>query len=171
VTADARLALEGVAKNVATPAPNPLTPVEIGRPVQFVRVPDAGVPSAGVTNVKLVNDPDAVPENVGLVNVLFVRVSDPASVASVPVVGNVTLVAPVNVMVSAYPPEIVRSFGRLRLPPVVVRAVPPALTTTILFPNPDIVGSLSNPVATDANSARIVEDEPGAPVAGTAAAL
>jgi len=61
VRADARLALEGVAKNVATPVPSPETPVEIGRPVQLVSVPDAGVPRAGVVSV-------------GLVSVLLVRV-------------------------------------------------------------------------------------------------
>lgn len=54
VTAVAKFALEGVARNVAMPAPNPLTPLEIGRPVAFVRVPLAGVPSAGVTKVGLV---------------------------------------------------------------------------------------------------------------------
>lgn len=51
VTADARLALEGVARNVATPVPRPETPVEIGRPVQLVNVPDDGVPRTGVTKV------------------------------------------------------------------------------------------------------------------------
>ena len=51
VTADARLALDGVARNVATPVPRPLTPVEIGKPVQLVSVPLVGVPSKGVTNV------------------------------------------------------------------------------------------------------------------------
>lgn len=50
-TADAKLAEEGVAKNVATPEPRPDTPVAIGRPVAFVNVPDAGVPKAGVTIV------------------------------------------------------------------------------------------------------------------------
>jgi hypothetical protein len=50
-TADAKLALVGVPKNVATLAPKPLTPVEIGNPVQLVSVPDVGVPNAGVTNV------------------------------------------------------------------------------------------------------------------------
>ena len=54
VTADARFALDGVAKNVATPAPRPLTPVLIGSPVAFVSVADDGVPSAGVTSVGLV---------------------------------------------------------------------------------------------------------------------
>lgn len=61
VTAAARLADVGVAKNVAMPAPSPATPEEMGRPVQFVRVPLAGVPNAGVVSV-------------GLVRVLFVKV-------------------------------------------------------------------------------------------------
>ena len=46
-----RFALDGVARNVATPVPNPLTPVLIGNPVQFVSVPLVGVPSTGVTRV------------------------------------------------------------------------------------------------------------------------
>jgi len=44
VTALIKLALDGVAKNVATPVPRPLTPVDIGSPVPFVSVTDAGVP-------------------------------------------------------------------------------------------------------------------------------
>lgn len=51
VIAAARLALLGVARNVAMPVPKPLTPVLIGRPVALVSVPLAGIPSAGVTNV------------------------------------------------------------------------------------------------------------------------
>lgn len=51
VTAARRLAELGVARNVATPVPRPDTPVEIGRPVQLVKVPDVGVPKSGVTNV------------------------------------------------------------------------------------------------------------------------
>ena len=54
VTAAARFAELGVARNVATLVPRPDTPVLIGRPVQFVSVPDVGVPSTGVTNVGLV---------------------------------------------------------------------------------------------------------------------
>ena len=46
VTAAARLAEDGVARNVATPVPRPDTPVEIGSPVAFVSVPLDGVPSA-----------------------------------------------------------------------------------------------------------------------------
>ena len=44
------------------PVPRPSIPVATGRPVAFVRTPDAGVPRAGVVSV-------------GDVNVLFVRVS------------------------------------------------------------------------------------------------
>ena len=51
VMADAKLELEGVAKNVATPAPRPLTPVLIGRLVALIRLADCGVPKTGVTNV------------------------------------------------------------------------------------------------------------------------
>ena len=40
VTADAKFALDGVAKKVAIPDPNPLTPVATGSPVQLVNVPD-----------------------------------------------------------------------------------------------------------------------------------
>jgi len=51
VTAEARFAEVGVARKVATFAPRPLTPVEIGKPVAFVKVTEEGVPSAGVTSV------------------------------------------------------------------------------------------------------------------------
>ena len=54
--------------------------------MQELSTPDAGVPSAGVVSV-------------GEVSVLFVNVSVPAKVASVPVVGKVTLVAAVSVLV------------------------------------------------------------------------
>jgi hypothetical protein len=64
VTAEIRLALEGVPKKVATPVPKdvipvpplatgkvPVTPVVRGRPVAFVKVAELGVPNAGVTSV------------------------------------------------------------------------------------------------------------------------
>ena len=54
---------EKVANIVATPVPSPLTPEPIGNPVQFVNVPDVGVPRTGVTNDGLVantNDPEPV---------------------------------------------------------------------------------------------------------------
>jgi hypothetical protein len=53
VTAEARLADDGVARKVATPVPSPDTPVEIGSPVAFVSVADRGVPRVGVTRVGL----------------------------------------------------------------------------------------------------------------------
>jgi len=56
VTAEAKLADDGVAKKVAMPAPKPLTPVEIGKPVALVSVADAGVPKTGVTSVGLVDN-------------------------------------------------------------------------------------------------------------------
>ena len=51
VSAAAKLADDGVAKKVATLAAKPETPVEIGRPVQLVRVPEPGVPNTGVMKV------------------------------------------------------------------------------------------------------------------------
>ena len=63
VTAAAKLALDGVARKVATFVPRPDTPVEIGKPVQLVSVPEEGVPSAGVVSDGLVEsttEPDPV---------------------------------------------------------------------------------------------------------------
>lgn len=51
VTADAKLAEDGVAKNVATFAPSPEMPEETGRPEQLVSVPEAGVPKTGAVKV------------------------------------------------------------------------------------------------------------------------
>jgi len=51
VTAEAKLAEEGVARKVATPDPSPEIPVETGKPVPLVNVTELGVPKAGVTNV------------------------------------------------------------------------------------------------------------------------
>lgn len=63
VTAFSKLALDGVAKNVATFAPSPEIPVLTGNPVALVKVTLDGVPRAGVTNVGDVpntNAPDPV---------------------------------------------------------------------------------------------------------------
>jgi hypothetical protein len=61
-TAIRKLADDGVAKNVATPVPRPLTPVAIGKPVAFVKVALDGVPRAGVTSVGLLaNTKEPVP--------------------------------------------------------------------------------------------------------------
>src|SRR3989338_6525707 len=48
VTAAAKLAVEGVARKVATPVPSPEIPVETGRPVALVRVAADGVQRFGV---------------------------------------------------------------------------------------------------------------------------
>jgi hypothetical protein len=66
VTALARLALDGVARNVATPVHSPLTPVEIGSPVRFVAVPDEGVPRAPPFTTGAHTDPTFVARAVAI---------------------------------------------------------------------------------------------------------
>jgi len=61
VTAVARFALVGVAKNVAIPVAKPEIPVLTGNPVAFVKTPLEGVPSAGEVKVGEVR---VTPENV-----------------------------------------------------------------------------------------------------------
>jgi hypothetical protein len=51
VTAEAKLAEEGVARKVATPDPSPEIPVETGKPVALVNVTELGVPKSGVIRV------------------------------------------------------------------------------------------------------------------------
>ena len=82
VTAEAKLAELGVAKNVATPVPKPDTPVAIGKPVALVNVADCGVPRIGVTNVGLVaNTAEPVPvSSVKAANKLA-ELNDPNDVA------------------------------------------------------------------------------------------
>ena len=81
--------------------------------VQEDSTPDAGVPSAGVVNV-------------GEVSVLLVRVSEPAKVLKVPVVGKVTFVVPVKVLVYAKLPEPVTVIAALFATPV-----PPLAAATV----------------------------------------
>ena len=81
VTAAAKLAEDGVAKNVATPVPRPEMPVDTGSPVTLVITPLTGVPKAG-------------PVSVGLVSVLFVSVCVPDSVATVESIATVTAEEP-----------------------------------------------------------------------------
>lgn len=52
VIAAARFALVGVPRKVAIPVPRPETPVEIGRPLTLVKVPEDGVPSAPPLTIK-----------------------------------------------------------------------------------------------------------------------
>src|SRR5688572_18803886 len=60
--------------------------------------------------------------------VLFVRASEPARVAKVPVVGRVTLVAPVVVSVKLFAPDVMKSAAKVRLPETItVLAASPGL--------------------------------------------
>jgi len=68
----------------------------IGRPVALVSVTDDGVPSAGVTSVGLVAR-TMLPEPVVVL----------PSAVTVPLVGNVSVVAPVKVKVELYAPEVI----------------------------------------------------------------
>lgn len=96
-TAAAKFALEGVAKNVATPEPKPETPVEIGSPVQLVNVPEDGVPSAGVTSVGDVIVPPAI---VGEIRWVFCWATFVPSLHTVIVLpaGIATVVPPLSVV-------------------------------------------------------------------------
>lgn len=82
VTAVARFEEDGVARNVATPVASPDIPVETGNPVQFVNVPEVGVPKRGVTNVGDVAK-TAAPLPVSSVRAVdkFAELKDPKEVA------------------------------------------------------------------------------------------
>jgi hypothetical protein len=115
VTAVIKLAEDGVAKNAATPAAKPDTPVEIGKPVQLVRVPDEGVPKAGVTRVgDVANTKAPLPVSSEITpsnseeEVAANTLSLLPVVVKVPAVGNVTLVAAVVVSVNPKAPTVVR---------------------------------------------------------------
>lgn len=76
------VALEVLAKAVATPVPKPLTPVAIGRPVALVRVPDVGVPNIGVTKVgEVANTAEPVPVSSVKAPSNWAEVNDPSTVA------------------------------------------------------------------------------------------
>jgi hypothetical protein len=82
VTVASKLALEGVAKNVATPVPRPDTPVLIGKPVAFVSVTDVGVPKIGVTKVgEVANTADPVPVSSVNAPKRLAELNDPNDVA------------------------------------------------------------------------------------------
>jgi hypothetical protein len=113
VSAEMRLALLGVARSVATPVPNPETPVDIGSPVALVRVPDVGVPRIGVTNVGLVAK-TAAPVPVSSVSAVkrFEEVKLPSTVAL-----PVDVTAPVRLALVVTVPAV-------KLAPVPVMLVP-----------------------------------------------
>lgn len=162
-----------------------------GSPVQFVRTPDAAVPSAGVVNVgdvkvllvsvseparvqKSLSDKAAlncavVPDSVLLVRliVLLVSVSVLEEVIMEPLVGRVMLVVPVSVNVREYAPDVAKLPASANVPVVTVRPVAPELIITALLPFPERSGSFAEmPVSTALNSARMVAELPEELVAG-----
>jgi len=115
VTAVIKLAEDGVAKNAATPAAKPDTPVEIGRPVQLVKVPEVGVPNNGVVRVGEVantKSPDPVSSDMTPANsadeVAACTLNLLPVVIRIPAVGNVTLVTSVVLSVRLKPPTVAR---------------------------------------------------------------
>jgi hypothetical protein len=113
VSAVAKLDDEGVIKNAVTPTPVPVTlPTGI---LQLVRVPEDGVPNAGVTRTgEVANTKAPLPvssditpsnsEDVVAANTLSLL----PVVVKVPAVGNVTLVAAVVVSVKLLAPEVAK---------------------------------------------------------------
>ena len=106
VTAAAKLADVGVAKNVATLVPKPDTPEEMGNPVALVRVKVVGVPRLGVTKV---GDVARTTAPVPVTAVIPV----PAIWNVLPVVLNVLLV---NVSVVALPTKVSAVVGNINVP-------------------------------------------------------
>lgn len=116
VTAVARLALDGVERNAATPAPRPEIPVDTGSPVALVRTAADGVPRAGVTRV------GEVAKTLAPVPVSSVR-----SAARLPLVG-----VPRNVAAPAAKPDTPVEIGRpVALVSVPLAGVPSAGVTSV----------------------------------------
>jgi hypothetical protein len=132
--AEARLADDGVPRNVATPLPRPETPVEIGKPVKLVATPEAGVPNAGVTSVgEFDNTTEPVP-------VELVTPVPPLATGRVPVMSAVERVTASQV---AFVPSVCRYLfalpvwlgNRLFKAAVAVEApVPPSATAKSVIP-------------------------------------
>jgi hypothetical protein len=175
VSAAAKFADEGVAKNAATFAAKPETPVEIGRPVQLVRVPEPGVPNTGVMNVGVLlntNNPVPLSSDITPANSADEVAANTLSllplVVKVPAVGNVTLVAAVVVSVKLKAPAVARVEPSAN---VKVAAVAGAVKATLLMlvavatPNTGVtrVGVLANtlaplPVSSVSAAAKLAED-------------
>jgi len=151
VTADAKLALVGVARNVATPVPKPLTPVEIGNPVAFVNVPDDGVPKAPplttnapdepVFTAKAVATPVPKPETPVLIGNPVVLVKTPLDGVPSAGVVNVGLVnvTPANVVTVAPKATLVDPIVTVEL----VRAELPMLVKVFVDPLMDLFVNVS----------------------------
>ena len=139
VTAAARFVDDGVARKVATFVPSPDTPVAIGNPVQFVRVPDVGVPRMGVARVGDVaktNEP--VPVSSVTAARKFEEEGVPSQVAT-PVPNDVIPVPPLataRVPARVIVPELVTG------PPEVVKpVVPPETSTEVTVPDVVVIAT------------------------------
>ncbi len=89
-----------------------------------VRVVPVVMPDNWNANL-LVESPSSAKLLVESVKVLLVKVSVPAKVAKVPVVGKVTLVAPAEVKVIAFVPAVVKFCPKVKVPVVHVGAPAP----------------------------------------------
>jgi hypothetical protein len=112
--------------------------------------------------------PDAVPLKIGATMVLLERFSVPVRVAIVPDADgsvSVTAAPTVNVVVKA--PVNARLPANTTVPGVVVKPVPPELIVRARSANPVGFCMSAKPASIAANSARIADERPLAPVAGT----
>jgi hypothetical protein len=127
VTAAAKLADDGVAKNVATPEPRPDTPVEMGKPVVLVRTPLAGVPRAGVTSVGLVAN-TAAPDPVSSVKApaRLAELNEPNTVAL-----PVEVIAPVKLALVVTLPAVSPAAVPVMFVPTRAEGVPRAGVTRV----------------------------------------
>lgn len=147
VMADLRFALDGVAKAVATPVPNPETPVLIGSPVQLVKTPLDGVPSAGVTNVgDVAKTADPVPVSSVIADLRFAldgvarAVATPVPSPDTPVeIGSP--VAFVSVAAEGVPKFGVTNVGDVAS--TTVLPLPVVVPATIAFPTPAKTGDVT----------------------------
>jgi hypothetical protein len=164
VTAVMRFADDGVASAVATPVPNPDTPVVIGSPVALVSTAALGVPRAGVTNMGDVASTIApVPvssviaaarlELLGVASAVATPVprpeipvdtGSPVAFVSTPVEGvpmfGVTSVGDVAKTMAPLPVSSVMAAARFEL-----EGVPSAVATPVA--SPDTPVAIGNPVA------------------------
>jgi hypothetical protein len=146
---------------VVTPVPPletpsvPVTPVERGRPVAFVRTPDAGVPNAGVTNVALVMV-GLVPNTLAPDPVEVVTPVPPLETPSVPVIP-VDKGRPVQ-LVSV--PEVgIPSIGVTKVG-LVARTTEPVPVAVVTPVPPDVTGNaLTNDASVAANNGVTIEVE------------
>ena len=151
VTAAAKLAEDGVARNVATPEPKPDTPVLMGKPVVLVSTPEAGVPRAGVTRVgELAKTAAPVPVSSVSAAAKLADVNDPKSVAL-----PVEVIAPVKLALVVTLPAVSPAAVPVMFVPTSADGVPRAGVTNV----GDVANtSAPEPVSSVTAAARLAED-------------